>query len=295
MYYESGDLMDTIIRNRDSIPTYMKSNKPFLFEILHDTNFEVGCHRLDYYAICFLTCGELSVETNIFRHHAKAPSMFVIAPEVIRKFMDTEGEMEMKVLFFRKEYFLKNQVDVNLLDKYEFFEQKDQHVIPLSDEKAKSMDLYYKLIEDKIQKDSINTGEIIRSYINILLNEIDEVLRYNQVNRDHLISRNEKMLLDFKVLASRHFIKHRQLSFYADKLNITSKYLSTVVKSVSGKTASEWIKDMILLESKVLLRDSKISISEVASRLEFTDLSHFGKFFKTNTGMSPLSFRKNQQ
>ncbi len=291
---KGSECMPDKIRDSKTIPTYYKSNAPFLYEVLHDTNFKVGVHRLEYYAICFLNAGELNVETNIFYHHVKAPAMFVIAPDVIRDFDHSNKDLNMQVLMFRKEYFLKGQIDINLLDKYEFLEQKDKHIIPLTKPEATKFARYFQFVESKIKELTINTPEIIRSFIYILLNEMDEILQFKKINRDHVLSRNEQMLLDFKILASKHFIEQRKLAFYADKLNVTSKYLSTVIKQTSGKTASEWIKELLLLESKVLLKDNKLSISEIASLLQFTDLSHFGKFFKTHTNLSPLEFRKNK-
>ncbi len=283
--------MSKIIKNENSIPTYFRSHAPFLFEVLNQIDFEVGCHRLEYYAVCFLTYGELEVETDIFHHHVSAPAMFVIAPEVIRKFYNSPNQMEMRVLFFRKSYFLENQVDVNLLDKFSFFERKDQNIIPLTYEQSQKFRNYYMLIEDKINESSMNTPDVIRSFIYIILNEINDIVKWDHPHKNHITTTNEKTLYDFKILISDHFMEERKLDFYANKLHMTAKHLSTVIKQTSGKTASEWIKDLLLLESKVLLKDNKLTISEIACKLGFTDLSHFGKFFKNHTGKNPLNFR----
>ena len=83
------------------------------------------------------------------------------------------------------------------------------------------------------------------------------------------------------------------MSFYAKQLNITPKYLSSVVKEVSGKTAARWIDESVILEAKALLKYSGMSIQEIAYHLNFSTQSFFGKYFKRYVGMSPLAYRNN--
>ena len=81
------------------------------------------------------------------------------------------------------------------------------------------------------------------------------------------------------------------LSFYADKMHLTPKYFSTIIKKVSGKTAGAWINEMLLLESKVRLQNKDQTITQISYDLNFSDPSHFGKFFKKHIGISPLGYR----
>ena len=82
------------------------------------------------------------------------------------------------------------------------------------------------------------------------------------------------------------------VKFYARRLNITPKYLSTVSKDVSGKTAARWIDEAVILEAKSLLRYSGMSIQEIAYHLNFSTQSFFGKYFKQHTGYSPSRFKR---
>jgi len=81
---------------------------------------------------------------------------------------------------------------------------------------------------------------------------------------------------------------------YADELNVSRKYLSEVIKKHSGKTASDWISEMVILEAKVLLQNKKMSINQISDLLHFSDQSVFGRFFKNYEGISPLEYRKKQ-
>ena len=105
--------------------------------------------------------------------------------------------------------------------------------------------------------------------------------------------RNEDIYSRFMQSVFIHCRENRKVEFYASKLFVTSKYLSTVVKNVTGKTASDWIEDIIIEEIQYELKHSNESISEIAFRLNFPNISFFGKFFKRKAGVSPLKYRKN--
>jgi AraC-like DNA-binding protein len=85
--------------------------------------------------------------------------------------------------------------------------------------------------------------------------------------------------------------KYRNVGFYADKLCLTPKYLSKLIKTTSGKSAPEWIDSYVILEAKNLLKYSDIAIKEIVYRLNFPNQSVFYKFFKARTGMTPSEYR----
>lgn len=258
---------------------------------MENTCVTIEAHRLAHYAVCLLSKGEMKVETNLFFHHAKGPSVFVIAPGVIRRFLETEKVQKATVIFFDKDFFLKNQANIHFLDKFEFLEQKDRHIIELDELQHIRFQNYFELIEQKVDDTAPHSPDIIRSFIYILLNELDDIASSRSIAQTTVISRNEQLLQEFKTLLSKYFIEERHLLFYAERLHVTPKYLSAAVKEASGKTAGDWLADMLILESKVLLQDKQLSIAQIAYNLKFTDPSHFGKFFKSQTGQSPLTYR----
>jgi AraC-like DNA-binding protein len=105
-------------------------------------------------------------------------------------------------------------------------------------------------------------------------------------------NRKEEVFEQFLRVLSETFRKERSVNYYANKLFLTSKHLSRVVKEISGKTAGEWIDDFVILEAKALLRSSEKSIQEISEALHFANQSFFGKYFKHHTGMSPKEYRR---
>lgn len=95
----------------------------------------------------------------------------------------------------------------------------------------------------------------------------------------------------FLKLARDNFKKERFMDFYARELGITSKHLGRTIKAQTGFTASEWLDRMVILEAKVLLKSSSMSIQQIAEELNFPSQSFFGKYFKNIVGVSPKEFR----
>lgn len=113
--------------------------------------------------------------------------------------------------------------------------------------------------------------------------------KYKQA-KSYRKSRQEELFDSFISMLRQDCSAEHNLRFYANKLFVTPQYLSKVVKDVSGKTASQWIAEFVLLEAKALLIHTNLTIQEIAFNIGFADQSSFGKFFKKNTGVSPGKF-----
>lgn len=107
------------------------------------------------------------------------------------------------------------------------------------------------------------------------------------------LSREEAVTQNFLDSVSKNYLKWRKVTEYAADLGLTPGYLSAIVKSVSKKSAAEWIDDYVMLEAKVLLSSSDMTIQQICHRLNFPNQSFFGKYFKRHTGMSPTHYRQN--
>ena len=118
------------------------------------------------------------------------------------------------------------------------------------------------------------------------------LLKIKFPNLEADLTRQEKLALRFLKLLNENFKQERTVQFYADILCLTPGYLSKVLKTVSKKTAGQLIDEAVIMESKLLLKNQTLSISEVADELQFSDQSFFGKYFKKHTGHSPSKFRK---
>ena len=103
--------------------------------------------------------------------------------------------------------------------------------------------------------------------------------------------RNYYYFVRFLDLLGKHCCEERRIKFYADKICITPKHLSGMIKAVSGKSANSWINEYVVQEAKSRLQFSEKSVQEIGFDLNFPNASFFGRYFKRITGMSPLEFR----
>jgi YesN/AraC family two-component response regulator len=104
-------------------------------------------------------------------------------------------------------------------------------------------------------------------------------------------TRQSILVEKFTNLVRENYRQKREITFYANKLCLTSKYLSQVIKAVTGKSATNLIDDFVILEAKALLKSTNMTIQQISDELNFPSQSFFGKYFKRVTGLSPTVYR----
>ena len=152
------------------------------------------------------------------------------------------------------------------------------------------------LIEQELKgPESEFSTEIIGGLISSMLYKVGEILRRYLAEHPEIEnpdrSRAKEYFTQFTQLLGQHYKHERSVGFYARQLCITPKYLTTLIKRISGKSASEWIDSFVILEAKTLLKYSDMSVQEIAYALNFPNQSFFGSYFKRNTGMSPSHYK----
>lgn len=109
---------------------------------------------------------------------------------------------------------------------------------------------------------------------------------------DMTLSKQDMIMMDFVRLIFKHFKEENRIEFYADKLCISSKHLSRVVKDMTGRTPHEFIRDEKLHYAMTALEDENVSVQQIAEMLHFSDQAAFCKFFKKQMNLSPMAYRK---
>lgn len=165
----------------------------------------------------------------------------------------------------------------------------------------KDIDTLYRDISNMIDalndKDHRFAEEINYAYFYILLTDMADMMwnKYGEGGPSHFsdMTRSGGLLKEFARLLSDNIMKETSVGFYAEKLCISKKYLSSIIKERTRVSAGTIISVMRLETAARLLRDPELTIQQIASAMSFSDQSSFGKFFKKHTGMSPLKYRQN--
>jgi AraC family transcriptional activator of pobA len=184
------------------------------------------------------------------------------------------------------------------LNQYSVFQPNGTHIFELSDEQVeKSADIFERMFEE-INSDYIHKYDVLRNLVFELLHfamKIQPATNFDkqQINASKRISVLFLELLErqFSIDNAHQKINQRSASEFASQLNIHVNHLNRAVKETTQKTTSQIIAERILQESKILLKHSNWSVSEIAYALGFTEITHFNNFFKKHVQLSPLKFR----
>ncbi len=166
-------------------------------------------------------------------------------------------------------------------------------IIPLNKEEIESQQKLHDLLKEKITGGDYPYKEhVIQSLCEAIFYEtLGLYTSHMKEGAGSAMKRKDELLYQFISLVEKNFRKHRDVSFYAAKLCVSAKHLSSIIKLVSGRTAGQWIDSYVILEAKMLLKNTARTIQEISSALNFADQSFFGKYFKRLTGKSPREYR----
>lgn len=103
-------------------------------------------------------------------------------------------------------------------------------------------------------------------------------------------NRNEQLFVNFLQEVQSHCSTERRITYYARQFGISPKYFAKLIHDASGRHASEWIKDYVILEAKAMLRTGNYTVQQVSDALRFPNSSFFGKYFKAAVGCSPRRY-----
>lgn len=134
--------------------------------------------------------------------------------------------------------------------------------------------------------------QIIKNHLQCFLYDIyDKCQRIFTPQQIEGKNRQDELFKSFVSLVHEHCISEREVSFYADRLCISTKYLSCICRNVTGHSAKKMIDNFVILEIKVLLQSTALSIQEIADKLGFPDQSYLGRYFKRHEKISPVEYR----
>lgn len=284
---------------------YSKFGDDYMF-----SHFIPGESALDYFSspvrfegILFVLClkGKLEVEINLQQIELCSNSLLCLGPDKIISSKQTDfSDFEAYFLFMSPQFLRDINIDMNVMNnigRMVSLKSSRQPVLLLSDEESQLLQKYMELLHYNTIK---NSDELYIKNIsrNIIASVIYQIFQFGEKYMPHErveerpLSRRANYVQEFMRLMHENYRQERSVGFYADKLFISPKYLSLIIKEMTGRSAAEWIDECVILEAKNLLRYSGKNIQQVAYELNFTNQSSFGKYFKHLTGMSPSQFQK---
>jgi AraC-like DNA-binding protein len=163
-------------------------------------------------------------------------------------------------------------------------------IVNLLPEQSVNINIYYDFITEQLRNPrSKYTRKKIRCLLQAAFYEVLDSLESTRLMKPR--TRQEEIMAEFLQLLLANFKTAREVSLYANQMNITPKHLSSVVKSLSGRTAGEWIDAYVIMEAKILLTTTDMTVQQIAYALNFSSQAFFGKYFRNLTSFTPTAYR----
>lgn len=256
--------------------------------------------RLPGLTICLLLNGNLSLEVNTRRIDLTPISVFSFHSTSTTIIRDADwNNIDAYVLFLSIDFIEDLHIEHNNLKisppaPGEF----TPAITDLNDDEISMLTGLMGLLHRNanVNTPTIFTHNLSKSLIQALIYQLFQI-RHSHINTtlqksDKPMTRRLGYVQDFMRLAQAHYQHERTLQFYADRMYISPKYLSRIIKETTGRSAADWLDTLVVQEAKNMLRFSSKSIQQVAYALNFPTQSSFGKFFKHMTGMSPSEYQQ---
>lgn len=261
----------------DEISLYSDIVSEGVFEINYGANFDF-----------MISIGNQSYETKESYLSFLAPGQnFHI--DATKKELNKEGFVFV-VLFSVDFLYFFGPSNFSLIKKFPFFNRHYSPVYYVNHEFERLMHKYYSIMYAEFQKMDDNNIEIIRSYLIILLYEINRRIGDNGL-KSAKTNRAEEITFLFENLIKSSQNKRKKISYYANELNISTVYLSECIRKVTGQSPKKIIFEYLILDAKTQLEKTNDTIEKIALDLGFDESSNFVLFFKKHTGVTPNKYR----
>lgn len=249
--------------------------------------------RLDAVLMLICTKGTLIVSQNTGEHTLQTNDVMYVTPNALTQNIIGSDNLECWGICLSTQMtkrFLGPNND--LRDKFFYLTKNPVYHIRPKD--MSILEEYKKLLLLRIDasENPFQKGIMISLAYSVFYELLANLNECNITVEKTLVRQGDILFKKFIELILAQEVKVRSVSYYADKLFVTTKYLSAVCKQVCGKTAFNLINELVMEDITELLEYSEKSIKEIADELEFPNISFFGKYIKSHTGMSPTEYRK---
>ena len=257
--------------------------------------------KLSFTIAILIVSGGINVKINLEDFEAREGDAITVFKGNIGEFCSMLPDTRMAVIAFSDDFLnvVKN-IDTALSIQQHIYTNPVLHLDRGFIDEA--LDIYKRMKSKLAETDNLFREGALHGYTQVLMyNSYNYFTKMNynyftkmknNVEDSSEYNRNQEIYKRFMQAVQKNYMQERSITYYADLLCISPKYLSQVIKNVTGRLAGEWIRDYVILEAKALLKSNKYTVQQVCDMLNFANQSFFGKYFKKRTGMSPKAYMK---
>lgn len=230
--------------------------------------------------------GQCSFKLNLKRHEVKSPAILTLMPGQIIENIEYSPDFEGHAIVLSKRFI--DMLNIPMWQQ-QYIALYDKPINRIFSDYTQQVSLFLVMLRSA-------ASDVENPYRLQVIENLIRALFYGGISKFHKmesdsVSHKNSIVERYIELVQTHYREERIIGFYADKLCITPKYLSKLVKEYTGRSAGEWIENYVILEARAMLQSSDMTIQQIASSLNFPNQSFFGKYFKRATGLSPKQYR----
>lgn len=249
--------------------------------------------RMGCFLFGFCDKGQASYDIDTIHQTVTAGHCIIVSAGQVLDKVTISEDCVARVVFISSDYVQEVLSGMRDLSSIYLFSRLHP-VFPMSREDARSILNFYLLIRQKVSEVNHRfRRDTVRALLQAFLYDAGNLFwKVFSLEDDRKNSRAEEIFMAFITLVEKNFKHERRVGWYAKELSITPKYLSESVRQISRRTPSDWIDSYVMLELRVVLKNTNLTIKEIAQQLNFPNQSFMGKFFKERSGVSPKEYRK---
>ncbi|MBP3318170.1 MAG: AraC family transcriptional regulator [Alistipes sp.] len=250
-------------------------------------------HKFDFFLVGFHLSGSATIKVDMVEYELRADSQHIIklAPGQIVSIDKVSDDFNAHVVLMSKRFIesllvyingsIPLRIDKNMTSVVECDEAHAEQII----------NIFIKAVRQVLSNtDNPYRMQVVQHIMMAIFYSSERVREHDK--SDKARSSADVLSKQFLELVKDNFRCERQLQFYSDKLCITPRYLSRVVKECTGSSAAEWVERYVILEARALLKSTTMTIQQISDELAFPSQTFFGKYFKRRVGMSPKEYRR---
>lgn len=294
--------IQSLTKIADIAEDFSRFDDDYIFARITPRNLhrEIFTQSMRFDGLTMVLCdrGSISLDINMHPHTMEACTFMVTHRSTVINVTDVDSEnLDAYVLILSSDFMRNVSIDLNALSaSAQLFSSGHDPIVSLTDDEASLMVRYFELFHLNTLSNTtrIYTKAIARTLMAAIIYQLMQVAtsRVPEDVAQRPYSRKMNYVQDFMSLVHKHYRQERSVGFYAEKLFISPKYLSLIIKEATGRSAADWIDECVILEAKNLLRFSGKNVQQIAYELNFNNQSSFGKYFKHLTGQSPTQFQQ---
>lgn len=256
-----------------------------------DLKKSIGPIKTQYFRISLTRKGSATFDIGLEKYNTSRNSILFGIPGQIFSLHHFSTDFLAYYMLFTEKFSNDFILKLNRKQQFPFLSYSGLQCFQLDDNTADEIENIIFKINNEVKQRKTDGSEMIRLYIQqiiLLANRNYETVLLSSQNTPN----SHKVLYhEFLKSVSQYFLTVRKVSDYADMLHVSADHLNRAIKSCSDRTAHEHIDEMLLMEAKAYLLHTSLTIAEIAYKLEFSDPSHFNRFFKKHCELTPADFR----